>query len=142
METIDRSKMKEGFYHLYSPQEKEPVLVHGYYNDDSKEFGFGFNTHDGQGFLPVKDLTEKTVIVPVKVQESRFNSIEEGAEVEEGKRSVKYFCKENDNTIEYREEDKELYIGNITGVGGWWVIGMNDLTAALAEFINARLNDV
>ena len=45
-----------------------------------------------------------------------------------------YKCTENDNTIEYRKEDNEFYIGNESGVGGYWVIGEQDLKLALMEF--------
>jgi len=62
--------MKEGFYHLHSPNETEPVLVHGYKCSDlNDQFVFGFNTYDGGGYLPLSDLTDDTKIIPVEVNE-------------------------------------------------------------------------
>ena len=60
--------LKEGFYHLYNENESEPVLVHGYKCTDlGDKFGFGFNTHDGGGFLPLSDLIESSRVVLVEV---------------------------------------------------------------------------
>jgi hypothetical protein len=54
--------------------------------------------------------------------------------IEKTKRGIKYLCEENDNTIEYKPEDKEFHIGNASGVGGWCVIGEKDMRQALMEF--------
>ena len=63
--------LEEGFYHLYSKHEIDPVLVHGYNcTDEGGDFVFGFNTHDGAGLVKLSDLTEDTKIVPVRVQET------------------------------------------------------------------------
>jgi len=61
------STMNDGFYYLYTPEEKEPTLAHYYFNTNVGCKGFGFNIHDGGGFLPEHDLTEKTRIVPVSI---------------------------------------------------------------------------
>jgi len=56
---------------LYSPLEKEPVLVHGYNcTDMGGEFVFGFNTHDGGNLVTLAELTEETRIVPVDIVEA------------------------------------------------------------------------
>lgn len=62
--------MKEGFYYLKSSDEPEPTLVYGYKcTDEGGAFGFGFNTHDGGGFLPLSDLIATTKVVPVEINE-------------------------------------------------------------------------
>ena len=62
------STMPEGFYHLISESEPDPVLVHGYYcSDMDGAFVFGFNTHDGGGLLPLDDLKKDTKVVPVVI---------------------------------------------------------------------------
>lgn len=64
------SKHKEGFYHLYCKTEGLPVLVHGYYcTDAGGRFGYGFNIHDGGGWLDHSDLTKDTRVVPVEFRE-------------------------------------------------------------------------
>jgi len=61
--------MKEGYYYLKTEGE-EPTLVHGYHcTDMGGKFGFGFNTHDGGGFLIAEDLADGTEAVPVTVTE-------------------------------------------------------------------------
>jgi hypothetical protein len=65
----DTRKFADGFYHLYSPIEPEPVLVQHYFSTDAGKYVFGFNTHDGGGMLPVDDLTKETVVKPVHVSE-------------------------------------------------------------------------
>ena len=45
-------KYDDGFYHLHTPMEPTPVLVHCYYSSDMKTQVFGFNTHDGGGVMP------------------------------------------------------------------------------------------
>jgi hypothetical protein len=63
--------MKEGLYFL-KRQGEEPVLVHGYNCTDlNGEFVFGFNTHDGGGLVPLSDLCEDTIIVPVTIVEKQ-----------------------------------------------------------------------
>lgn len=60
--------MKEGFYYLYSPDESEPTLVHGYKCSDlGDKFVFGFNTHDGGGLVLESDLVAETRVVAVRV---------------------------------------------------------------------------
>ena len=65
--------MIEGFYYLKTKDGSEaPVLVHGYHcTDAGGVFGYGFNVHDGGGFLPHSDLTENSVVVPVSIVESQ-----------------------------------------------------------------------
>ena len=73
-----KKKMKEGFYHLYNPNEKEPVLVHGYYcTDMDGQFVFGFNTHDGGSLLPLTDLSKESLAIPVTIMETKADSIVE-----------------------------------------------------------------
>lgn len=55
---------EEGYYWLQHPDEKEQTLVYFYVNPDTNEEGFGFNIKDGGGFLPLKDLSEKTKMIP------------------------------------------------------------------------------
>lgn len=65
--------MKDGMYNLYTPGEKEPVLVHGYHcTDQNGEFVFGFNVHDGGGIVSSYDLNIKTVVVPVDIIERKL----------------------------------------------------------------------
>ena len=45
----------------------EKTLVYYYENPNTKEWGFGFNIADGGGFLPEKDLTKETRILPAVV---------------------------------------------------------------------------
>lgn len=59
----------DGYYHLYNPSEEEPVLVHLYFNRDADCRGFGFNIHDGGGFLPLSDIHPETRIVAVNINE-------------------------------------------------------------------------
>ncbi len=123
--------MKEGYYHLYSPDEKEPTLVHGYYcTDEGGQFVFGFNTHDGGGLVRLDDLRKESTVIPVTLKEPRLDSVKD----ENKEKGMKYLCEENDNTIEYRPLDSEFYIGHESGVGGYWVIGEQDLKLALMEF--------
>ena len=68
-EKAKKAQMKEGFYYLSSPDDPEPVLVHGYKSKDmDNQFIFGFNTHDGGGFVPLSDLTEETIVTPVEIR--------------------------------------------------------------------------
>ena len=58
----------EGFYYLTSPQEPEPVLVHGYKCSDlGGKFVFGFNIHDGGGLVTRDDLADGTRIRKVTI---------------------------------------------------------------------------
>jgi hypothetical protein len=65
--------VKDGFYYLKTKDGGEsPVLVYGYHcTDNGGVFGYGFNTHDGGGFLPHSDLTENSIVVPVSIVESQ-----------------------------------------------------------------------
>ena len=59
-------KMKEGYYNLYNDNEPSPVVVYGYYcSDMDGQFVFGFNTCDGGGILPLKDLAEGSAVWPI-----------------------------------------------------------------------------
>lgn len=55
------------FYYLWHADESDPVLVQYYCNPDTKQWGFGFNIHDGGGFLPADELTTNTKVTPVQV---------------------------------------------------------------------------
>lgn len=60
---------KDGFYYLHHSSEKEPILVRGYKSRNNNEvFGFGFNVHDGGGFLPLSDMTGEETIFPVIIE--------------------------------------------------------------------------
>jgi hypothetical protein len=67
----------DGFYHLYSPGEEEPVLVQCYETDNLPDYrkadhpirGFGYNTHDGAAFMPLSDLRDDCKVVPVSIAE-------------------------------------------------------------------------
>jgi len=66
----DIKAYKEGFYHLYSPSEEAPVLVHGYHCTDLDDaFVFGFNIHDGGGLVAASDLTDETIVKAVEIVE-------------------------------------------------------------------------
>lgn len=57
-----------GFYFIHHPSEKEPILVRGYRStNNGSVFGFGFNVHDGGGFLPLTDMTGEETIIPATV---------------------------------------------------------------------------
>ena len=57
-------------YNLYSPDEKEPVLVHGYNCTDlGGQFVFGFNTHDGSSLVKLSDLLEDSYAIKVDIIE-------------------------------------------------------------------------
>ena len=61
---------EEGFYNLYSADEKEPSLVHGYKCADlNGAFVFGFNTHDGGGLIALSDLRSDSRAVRVSINE-------------------------------------------------------------------------
>jgi len=58
----------EGFYYLTSPDEPEPILVHGYKCTDlNGKFVFGFNTHDGGSLVELSDLKSDATIMPVTI---------------------------------------------------------------------------
>jgi hypothetical protein len=59
--------LPEMMYWLFTKSEVEPTLVQGYYSSDSQCYGFGFNTHDGGGFLPLSDITDISSLVPVTI---------------------------------------------------------------------------
>lgn len=61
--------LMDGYYHLHNNGEPEPSLVYLYTNPDTHERGFGFNTREGGGFLPISDLSESTTVVRVKIVE-------------------------------------------------------------------------
>ncbi len=66
-------ELKEGFYHLISDAEPEPILVHGYHcSDMAGQFVLGFNAHDGGGILPFYDLTDDAKVIPVTVSEEKI----------------------------------------------------------------------
>lgn len=65
--------LAEGFYHLVSKEEPEPILVHGYKcTDMGGQFVFGFNTHDGGGLVPLLDIKEGVQIIPVTISEENI----------------------------------------------------------------------
>ncbi len=61
--------MEPGFYNMYCPSEKDPVLIHWYFADDADSFGAGYNTHDGGGFLPEKDIISEVSYKKVEIKE-------------------------------------------------------------------------
>ena len=66
-------QFKEGFYHMTCDGDPDPVLVHGYIcADENNEFVFGFNTYDGGGLIPLKDVSAGTKITPVKISEDKI----------------------------------------------------------------------
>ena len=68
---MKEQNLEEGFYSLKSDSEEEPVIVYGYHcTDMSGEFGFGFNIHDGGGFLPLYDISDGTKITRVHFEKS------------------------------------------------------------------------
>tara|TARA_R110002096_G_scaffold384121_1_gene578071 strand:+ start:273 stop:674 length:402 start_codon:yes stop_codon:yes gene_type:complete len=70
-------KLEEGFYHLTSKQEPEPVLVHGYRCTDMEgHFVLGFNTHDGGSLLPLSDLTSDSKLTKVSIVPNEMSGSE------------------------------------------------------------------
>jgi len=68
---IDQN-LEEGFFSLKNDSEEEPVIVYGYCcTDAGGVFGFGFNIHDGGGFLPISDITADTIITPIHFEKSK-----------------------------------------------------------------------
>ncbi len=63
----EKGRFRKGFYKMYSPIESKSVLVDYYFCNDEKCWGFGFNTHDGGGFLPEWDLEAGVILTLVKV---------------------------------------------------------------------------
>ena len=67
---FDRKNPVEGFYRLYSPEEEEPTLVHGYFCSDlGGKFFFGMNTYDGGHGVELSDLLDTSKVVPVRIVE-------------------------------------------------------------------------
>ena len=69
MSVIQPDQLTLGFYHIYNQFEDEPVLVQYYHNSDARSWGFGFNIHDGSGFLPISDVSLDTIIKKVEIKE-------------------------------------------------------------------------
>ena len=66
----DRSVLKVGNYYALHNFDTNDVTVGYYYNnpdslDENGTEGFGFNTADGNSFLPIYDLKEDTGIIPL-----------------------------------------------------------------------------
>lgn len=59
----------EGFYYLTKINNTEkPVLVHGYYCSYLEgKFVLGFNSYDGGNFIPIDDLTNDSILIPVEI---------------------------------------------------------------------------
>jgi len=68
---FNRNSLKEAFYHLYdgTVPDCEPVLVRGYFSVTHGGFVFGYNCQDGGGYVKLKDLSEDTIIKPVRILE-------------------------------------------------------------------------
>lgn len=64
-----------GFYHLTSEKEPEPILVQSYFSSDIGCQVFGFNTYDGGGILPHWDLGDGTKVTPVKIAEKKVRNL-------------------------------------------------------------------
>ncbi len=63
-----KGRFREGYYKLHSPEnDYRSILVHYYFCDDSNCWGFGFNKHDGGGFLPEWDLEAGVILTYVEV---------------------------------------------------------------------------
>jgi len=68
---MTRNSRPEGFYTLKNDSEDDLVVVYGYCcTDAGGVFGFGFNIHDGGGFLPISDITTDTIITPIHFEKS------------------------------------------------------------------------
>ena len=65
---MSRDNLKEGFYWLISAC-GERALVYCYRNPDENLWGFGFNYADGGGFLPLRELTNSTVVFEARVRQ-------------------------------------------------------------------------
>ncbi len=58
------SEFRHGaYYRLYNKKTNEETIAYFYHNPDDKCDGFGFNTADGGGFLPLFDLKRDDTIV-------------------------------------------------------------------------------
>ncbi len=67
MSKIVKGRFREGYYKMFSPTEKESVLVDYYFCDDKQCWGFGFNIRNGGGFLPEWDIEAGVILTLVKV---------------------------------------------------------------------------
>lgn len=61
--------MKDGYYWLVCKIFGSVTLVYHYTNPDTNEPGFGFNTRDGGGFMPAKDLSRSTEVIHAGYEE-------------------------------------------------------------------------
>ncbi len=67
MPVKEKGRFREGYYKMYSPVESKSVVVYYYFCDDAKCWGFGYNVHDGGGFLPEWDLEAGVILTHVKL---------------------------------------------------------------------------
>lgn len=56
-----------GNHYQFTSSHGEKTIVYFYYNPDAKCNGFGFNIADGGDFLPMSDLTNKTIVNELKI---------------------------------------------------------------------------
>lgn len=56
-----------GWYRLRISGDSEYTIVYLYTNPDTMTRGFGFNTKDGGGFLPINDIDEDCWVEPLNL---------------------------------------------------------------------------
>ena len=59
----------KSYYKLINTNTKEETIVYFYHNEDADCDGFGFNTADGGGFLPLDHLAESTIVKKLQIIE-------------------------------------------------------------------------
>jgi len=70
----NKTKFTNGFYRLTSSFNEE-TIAYFYYNPDAELWGFGFNISDGGGFIPAFDLTEKTEVKKLEIDDGFKDSL-------------------------------------------------------------------
>lgn len=61
--------LKEGTYYKLISGQGDESIVYYYRNPDTEILGFGFNTADGGGFMPVWDLVKTTKVIELELKE-------------------------------------------------------------------------
>lgn len=63
-------ELKENnFYKLLNTETKETSVVYYYHNEDVNSLGFGFNVSDGGAFISKEDISNKTKIILLNIEE-------------------------------------------------------------------------
>lgn len=60
---------KETYYNIYSPEDKEPILVYCWFNEDAGCLGLSYFQCHGGAFMPCWDFREDCKAVEVELTE-------------------------------------------------------------------------